>query len=159
MPKRRPCEEIFKDGSREIRMVGDFGFLVAVNESSGRDVSVIYSELTSGLMPPEDIRNVLANAAVLADDVDRYAFVEDLINRYGLQECAIMARVMLSHAMIGDVKKSAIEQGDVLRGLVNLEAGASRWRSFLRLGLLWAVSMIVSTALACTIFSLYVMPT
>lgn len=158
MPKRRPNEEIFLDDGREIRMVADFGFLVAVNEA-GRDVSAVYTDLANGLMPPCDVQTVLACAAVLPDNVDRLEFVADLITRYGLQECSIMARVMLSHAMIGDVKKSALDRGAAVQGLLESLTGDTRLTTLWRLGWFSAAITVTSTALVCTIFSTFGPPT
>lgn len=151
MPKRAPGEEIFDDDGQSIRLVADFGFLCSVN-SLGRDVALVFTDLANGLTPPEDVRNVLVSAAVDVPESDRVEYIEALITRYGLQECAIMARVMLSHAMIGDVKKSAIDRAEVVRGI--LEAALpSQSTSFIKAGSLWAGTVAASTLAVCLIFS------
>ena len=148
--KRKPGEEIFEDGDKRIRMVGDFGLLSAVN-SYGRDVALVFSDLSNGLMPPDDIRNILVCAAVDEPEEGRDKYIEGLITRYGLQECAIMARVMLSHAMIGDVKKSAMDRAEAVRGILETVL-PSPSMSFTKAGLLWAGMVTVSTTLVCLIF-------
>jgi hypothetical protein len=155
MPKRKPNEEIFQDGDREISMIADFGFLESVN-SFGRDVAVVYSDLSQGLMPPADIRNVLVSAVQLRDEENKKDFIESLITKYGLQECAIMASVMLSHAMIGDEKKSQIENQVRVEGALSALT-STQSENLKRLGLLWGAMFIASTVLACTISSFYVL--
>lgn len=155
MPKRKPNEEIFMDGDRELILVADFGFLESVN-SFGRDVSLIYSDLAGGLMPPQDVRNVIVSSIQLEDSENKEEFVESLICRYGLQECAIMASVMLTHAMIGDVKKLAIERREELRSALGKMTGTNS-ESLRKAGLLWVAALVISTALACGISSLYVL--
>ena len=152
MPKRKPNEEIFRDGDNHIRLVADFGFMSAVN-SYGRDVSMVFTDLSNALMPPLDIKNVLVCAAVDIPDGEREAFVEDLINRYGLQECAIMARVMLSHAMLGDVKKSSMDRAEAIQGLMDQFINTPS-ASIKKVGLLWVAMCLSSTALVCLIFNL-----
>ena len=149
MPKRKPGEEIFEDGDKHVRLVADFGFLIAVN-SYGRDVAMIYTDLSNGLMPADDVRNVLVSAAADIPDGERAEYIEDLITRYGLQECTVMARVMLSHAMIGDVKKSALDRAEVVRGLMDSLLNTQSM-TFRKAGLLWAGTVTVSTLLACLI--------
>lgn len=150
MPKSKPNEQVFKDGDKRIRLVADFGFLSAVNYM-GRDVALIFSDLSNGLMPPDDIRNVIVCAAADIPEEGKEAFVEDLINRYGLQECAIMARVMLSHGMIGDAKKSALGRMEAIQGIFD-KLVPFRSTTFIKAGLLWVATVATSTALACLIF-------
>lgn len=148
MAKRKPNQEVFKDGDKDIILVADFGFLEAVN-SYGTDVSVLYSELSNGLLPAGKIRNVLMSA--MSDDIeDKKTFTEDLIVRYGLQECGIMASVMLSHAMIGDVKKCAIERKEELASALESLTG-SRSMSLKKAGCLWMAQLTILTLLACSI--------
>ena len=157
MPKRKPNQETFQDGNRELIFVADFGFLESVN-SYGRDVSVIYSDLANGLMPPKDVRNVLISSIELGEECDKKEFVETLIAKYGLQECAILASVMLTHAMIGDVKKSAIENRQEVASALDSLTGL-RSKSLKKAGLLWVAQLLTSSALACLIFKLFVLPT
>jgi len=150
MPKSRPNEQLFEDGDTSIRLVADFGFLSAVNYM-GRDVSLIFADLSNGLMPPDDVRNVIMCAAVDVEEGGKEAFVEDLISRYGLQEIAIMARLLLSHGMIGDVKKSALGRLETVQGILD-KLIPFRSTTFIKAGLLWVATVAISTSLACLIF-------
>ena len=150
--KRKPNEEVFIDGDRHLVLAADFGFLEAVN-SHGRDVALIFNDLHAGLMPPRDVCSVLSSCFQHVDDSERESLAVDLINRYGLQECAIMARVMLSHGMIGDIKKSSIASGEKMTTLVEM-FDDFKSTSLRNLGLLLAATSITSTALVCGIFKL-----
>ena len=149
MPKRKPGQETLKDEGKEIILTADFGFVVAIN-SYGKDVSQIYSDLSSGMMPAKDIKHVLR--AAMSDDIDDN-YIEGLITRAGLQECAILAMHLLSHAMIGDVKKSKLAKMEPIQSLIAQFKG-SHYRILWSLGLLWTATTIASTALVCGIFSL-----
>ena len=151
MPKRRPNEEVFDDGGKEIRLVADFGFLVAIN-STCRDVAYIYADISAGLFPAEESREILSCAMIDVPVDERKAKAEDLITRYGLQECSAVAQIMLSHAMIGDVKKRGAARAEVVRGLVE-QMIPSQSENLRRAGLLWAAIFFSSTALACLITS------
>lgn len=149
MPKRKPNEEILKDGGREIILSADFGFIVAIN-SLGKDVAHIYSDLSSGMMPAEDIKNVI-KCGIKSDVEDGY--VESLVERNGLQECSIIALHLLSHAMIGDVKKSKILTREKIEEMT-IKFSPSQSTGLRNLGLLLAANAVISTALVCGIFNL-----
>lgn len=157
MPKRKPGEEIFKDGDDDIRFVADFGFLVSVS-SYGRDVSLVFADISSGLMPPEDVRNVLVSALVDVEESKRPAFIEGLIGKYGILECSSMAYTILCHAMIGDVKKSRVDRGELAQALLT-ELLPTRSTNIIKLGSLWAAVCLISTGLTCLIFKFSGLPT
>lgn len=149
MGKRKPNQEVFQDEDRELVFVADFGFLVALN-TMGRDVAYVFADLVQGLMPPEDIKNVL-ECAVQTDEGEEEGAVVGLINRYGLQECSILARLLLSHALIGDIKKSQVTATEKTRSLLD-SLIPSRWENLRKLGLLWAGISLTSAGLVCLIF-------
>ena len=152
MAKRKPNQEVFKDGNKEIVLVADFGFLEAVN-SHGTDVSILYSELASGMLPPAKIRNILICA--MGEEIEnKKDYAEDLITRYGLQECGIMASMMLAHAMIGDVKKSSIERKEKVKNALETITGSPSM-SLRKVGCLWTAQLLTFTILACMISRLF----
>ena len=63
MPKRIANEELFDDGDRTIRFVADFGFGKAIC-LMGRDITLIFSDLAAGLLPIEDISNIIVCGVV-----------------------------------------------------------------------------------------------
>ena len=149
MGKRRPNQETIQDGDKEVSFVADFGFLVELNEM-GRDVAFVFQDLASGLMPPAEVKNVLVCAIEHGGEEE----VIDIINRYGLQECSILARLLLSHALIGDIKKSQVSGMEKNRTLLD-SLIPSRWENLRKLGWLWMAITASSTALVCLIFSYY----
>lgn len=143
--KRSANEEVFRVGDKAVRLVADFGFLTAVN-SHGHEVSKAYVDLSSGDISPIVVRDVLACAMVDIDDCQ--AFAESIIEEYGLQECAIMAQIMLSHAMIGDAKKRSIAKREAMASVLD-QMIPSQSTSLRKAGLLWAACFVISTAAAC----------
>lgn len=155
MPKHKPNEEIFEDGDRALRFVADFGMLEAVN-SFGTDPAEIFAVLSEGLMSPQHTKNVMVSALADIDNVPvsegkKDETVIDLINRYGLQECSMVARLLLTHALIGDIKKSesAVAQQ---RSLLTESLSLSRSETFWKVFLLWAAMCGTSTLAVCMIF-------
>lgn len=156
MPKRRANEEIFQDGDRSIRLVADFGFLESLN-SLGRDVAIIFAGLSEGELNPTDIKNIIVCALVDIDgdevkESDLEGVTEDLIERYGLQECSVMARILLSYALIGDIKKLGAGRAAKYQAIID-QFLPSQSISLKKVGLLWAVNCMTSAALVCLIFS------
>lgn len=149
MGKRRPNEEVVLDGDKELKFSSDFGFLQALN-TLGRDVAQVFADLAGGLMPPADVRNVL-QSSIQGHDGEEEAAAVDLINRFGLQECAILARLLLSHALIGDKKKSQMLGMEKTRALLD-SLLPSRLENLKRLGWLWAAISLTSAGLVCLIF-------
>ena len=112
---KRHNQTDFKDGEKTVIFAGDFNMARLINEA-GRDVQLIFVDLSNGLMPAEDIRNVMIAGLVSVDgtvlvDSEIEPYVEYLISTYGLQECSVVARLLLSHALIGDKKKIANLKG------------------------------------------------
>jgi hypothetical protein len=169
MGKRQPNQEVFEDDGKDLIFTADFGMLEEL-ASIGRDPALIYADLSAGLMPPVDVRNVMAASG--PEDLD----IEDLINRYGLAECSMIARHMLSHAMIGDAGKSRALGQETTRALLDslvtdrekalqnlnkrIEGQVadlwkrSRWKTFASHGLLWAAICLIFLGPACGIFRL-----
>lgn len=158
MPKRLPNEELFEDGDRTIRFVADFGFSKSVC-LMGRDITLIFSDLASGLLPVEDIANIIICAVVDIDgdevkEAEKQALAEGLIALYGLQQCHQLAWILLSHIMIGEKKSSEIDVQQrremMLKNLIPGQSTNSK-----KVGLLWAAVWLSSTLAACMSFSFY----
>lgn len=151
MGSKRPNQELFKDEDRTLRFIADFGFLLAFEKKHSLWDS--YVTLAEGGLPVEVIRDVLVNSINDIDgreipDGGKEKFIEEMITRQGIQSCAIAARVMLTHAMIGDTKKSHLEKAQQIMDM--LSPSLISWR----VGLLWAGNVVISTFLACMIFKL-----
>ena len=158
MPKHKPNEEIFIDGDRAIRFVANFGMLEALN-NFGTDPSMVFSDLSIGNLNPVYIKNVMSSSVldidndILSESVKDDLVIE-LINKYGLQECSIVARMLLTHGLIGDIKKSESALAEQ-RGLLHEMLIPSTSQNSMKVFYLWAAMSLTSTALACLITRLY----
>ena len=129
-----------------------------INEM-GRDVQLIFVDLSNGLMPAEDIRNVMIAGLVSVDgedlvDSEIEPYVEYLISEYGLQECSIIARLLLSHALIGDKKKlQTLRVEEVREVMMNLMPSQSK--NLPLLGLFLVATSLISVTLLCVIFKFF----
>lgn len=160
MNRQRECEEIVtdKDAGKSYRFAGTFNFIRMLS-LAGRDPSFIFADLADGLLPPDEIKNVIKfaieelNGEIVADE-DREAIAIEFIERAGLTDASLIARIMMSHAMVGTIKKKQLLQQEAIQAI--FKSSHSRWRIFASIGLLWVGSLAVgitgSTALLCMIF-------
>ena len=134
---------------------GTFGFLKALARH-GRDPAYLYDDLTSGLMPPEHIFNILSCALIKVDDSESFDPAEKtewFMNTAGLQESAYVARLVLNHAMIGSVKKKQVQTANEIQG-VHVKSSRFLQQNLKKLGVSLAVILSILTALVCTSFLL-----
>ena len=160
MNKVRECEEIVTDAEagKSYRFAGTFGFVRKLS-LAGRDPSFIFSDLAEGLLPPDEIKNVVKFSLEQVDgedvaDVDLDAAAIEFIERAGLQDSSVLARIMMTHAMVGAIKKKQIRLHEATMGAI-FKPNRSHWKTFAFLGLLWMGSLAISAALACMIFKLW----
>lgn len=153
---KNPNEEIFIDGDESLRFVADFGVMNALGDI-GHDVNRLFSILSNGDMPVREIKDILVCSISDIDEHKKESVVIDLINRHGLQEASIIAQMMLSHGLLGSVKKSMLARRELVRGILDL-FHPSPSTSLKRVGLLWGVMCVISTALACLISRLLEAP-
>lgn len=134
---------------------GTFGFIRKV-ALKGRDPVYLYDDLTTGLLPPDHILNILSCSLeqVNGDDVtsNHDEIIEKFIEAAGLQESSFVARIMLSHAMIGSVKKKKIREKDQIQGM-QLKTKNFLSRNSKRLGLSLVATSLILIVLACMNFS------
>lgn len=140
----------FKDDDKIVIFAGDFDMARQINEA-GRDVQAIFIDLSNGLIPAEDIRNVMIAGLVSVNGTDLpYSEIEDyieyLISEYGLQECSMIARLMLSHALLGDKKKLQTVRAEEVRGMIT-DLIPSQSKNLPLLGLFLAVTSLISAGL------------
>ena len=113
--KERECEEVATLDGDSYKFAGTLGFIKKV-ALKGRDPAYLWDDLSSGLLPPLNIQNILScgleqfNGDDVKDNHDD--IIDTFIERAGLQASAYLARVLLSHAMVGSVKKKQIRQSE-----------------------------------------------
>lgn len=151
MNKQRECEEIVtdKDAGKSYRFAGTFGFIRQLS-LAGRDPALIFADLADGLLPPEEIKNVIKFSVEQVDgvdvaDIDRESVAIELIERAGLQDSSIIARKMMAHAMMGDIKKKQLLLQETIQGAI-FKPNHSPWTVIAKAGLLWVGSLVVATA-------------
>ena len=127
---------------------GDFGFLVELKEISEVDPIAINEYVVN--LDAMSIRNVLVSSlrkkgSIDADDIsleEKYSIIEDTITSYGLQECGILSQHILSNAMVGDLKKNAIDSHQNIQTLLN-SLVVSRSRIFKNHAFLWTYLLVI----------------
>jgi hypothetical protein len=157
--KKRKNEELITDGDKTLRFVADNGFGKAVNSLGGKDISQIFTDLSSGKLDIQDIENVIVCSLVDIDgepvkEAEKVGIAQYIIDEYGLQECHQLCWLLLSHLMLGEKKSSKIAIKERNEAMMSAISGPSM--SLKKAGLLWAVKLTVSTALVCMISSYYV---
>ena len=148
--------EYIKDGKTEYCFAGNFEMLERL-ESKGYDLAAIFNELSSGLMHLSTISDVLSSSMHTKNDAkvletDKADLVKSIIDRYGLQEAAMIARLMLSYAMVGSIKKHQLDRGEMLSGLMS-QITDSKSMSLKRRGLVWTALCTFFIVQVCLIFN------
>ena len=96
----------------EYTFKADFSF-VSLLEQNVADPLVIYEEFASGGCSPERIKEVMSCSILTKNGKDISnveSEIEELITRNGLQDCLHLSTLLLSYAIIGDVKKSKLRK-------------------------------------------------
>lgn len=153
MPKN---VEFIKDGDTEYCFAGDFDMLEKL-EAKGHDLAEIFNTLCTGALPLTAITDTLIASLKTINseppqELSKSGTIKQIIEKYGLQEAAMIARMMLSYAMVGSVKKHQMDREEMIKGMMSLIIG-SESMSLKKRGCVWMVHWISSALLACLIFS------
>ena len=133
---------------------GDFGFLATLAEISEINPIAISENVIN--LDPISVRNVLISSLhkkgdIKSDDLtveDQYRIIEEMITDFGLQECGILAQHLLSHAMIGDLKKNTLDNHKSVQSLMN-SLIVSRSKIFRNHALLWMYILVIFGTYVC----------
>lgn len=152
--KHRECEEIVTDeeAGNTYLFAGTFSFIktIALN---ARDPSFLFADLTEGKMPPDEIKVIIMAGLVslngqTINESEREEVAINFIERAGLTDASLLCRILLTHALVGDIKKKQISQKEAIQGLMdkikNRQLNRFRYLIFLSLGLLWGTPLILS---------------
>ena len=133
---------------------GDFSFLATLAEISEVNPIVISENVIN--LDPVSVRNVLIASLHKKGDIDsddlptedQNKIIEEMITDFGLQECGILAQHLLSHAMLGDLKKNALENHQSMNSLLN-NFVVSRSKIFKNHALLWTYLLVIFGTYVC----------
>lgn len=157
--------ETFIDEEREIAYTcsATWGFLDSL-EVKHKSLNKVFSSLTSGELNPLYIKDVIECSLVKVNneevnEAQRKKTAIEIVERFGLQECSILAREMVSRAMIGEIKKKSLEENLKLKTMMNQLFPSSKLNLFTPLGLLWVTIAIASGVVGSLILWLLSMPT
>ena len=133
---------------------GNFSFLATLKEIS--EIDPISISESVNILDPISVRNVLIaslckKGSIDADDLSiesQYKIIEEMITDYGLQECGILAQYLLSHAMLGDIKKNALDKHQNINSLLN-NLVLSRSKIFKNHAFLWAYLLVIFGIYQC----------
>ena len=142
---------------------GNFGFVAAVKELTGKNVFSLTETIPGGDV--EDIRDVLIASLVkrAGDDAEdltaenKQEIIEQFITDHGLQECSILANHMLTNAMVGSLKKNKLDRHQSVQSLLN-SLMISRSKIFKNHALLWAYLLAIFGVYQCLSIKLFEMP-
>ncbi len=152
MIKRRRCEELAEMDGVKYLFAGTFGNIEAYSYACGEPFA-FYQSLLEGELPPTKIHALLecclseVNAKEVPD-MDKQEIIENFIEQAGLNDSAVMCRHILTHAILGDIKKKQMDRQKDLHQLKTKMIRRLRLlnlMSFGNRGLLWV--MICATFL------------
>jgi len=101
----------------------DFKFLQSLKENSSIDPMKMYESFSANECDLDSIVDILSFSVISINNkpiTNPKEIIEDLISRFGLQQCWILCYQLLSDAMIGDVKKSELKLNEKIQQLRQL---------------------------------------
>lgn len=148
-----------KDTPRGIKYTFEATFQFQRNlQDAGFDVGLSYESLLSGAVDPNLVEAILT-AALFKHEPEQSDPVVGIIERFGSVEATTLAVDILSRSMIGDIKKSESDKEVRTQDLLEQIMPRMTSKTFVKVGLLWAATCIVSGMLGCLIFSVYIAST
>ncbi len=149
----RECDVLAEGAGKKYKFSGTLGAMETVCHF-GRDITKVHKSLGDGEIVPSDIKNILwaCLATVDGKDVENSnseAFAVEMVEDFGLQECAVLCQMLIHHALIGNVKKKQMRLSEPAIGMImrtkTILSANSR-----KLGLALVVASLISVALVCT---------
>ena len=160
--KLQGFEEVDSNGTLFV-FRGNFGFIAEVKELTGKNAFALAETVPEG--DAEDIRDVLISSLVRyakegTDDLtaeNKRDLIEQFITDHGLQECSILANHMLTNAMVGELKKNALDRHQNVQSLLN-SLMISRSKIFKNHASLWAYLAAIFGIYQCLSIKLFETP-
>lgn len=134
--RRLGLEEVIVDKDLYL-FKADFKFLQSLKENNSVDPMKMYESFSAGECDLDLVIDILGFSIISINKKsvsNPKEMAEDLISRFGLQECWYLCFRLLSDSMIGDVKKSELrldEKIQRLRGLSNFLSTSLKEQPFL----------------------------
>ena len=125
--RRLGIEEVYVDKDLYL-FKADFKFLQSLKENNSIDPMKMYESFSASECDLDSIVDILSFSVI---SINKEAVnnpkevIEDLISRFGLQECWYLCYRLLSDAMIGDVKKSGLRLDEKIQRLIGLKTSLS----------------------------------
>lgn len=146
--------ETFIDEEREISYTcsATWGFLQLLSVRR-KNLNDVFMSLANGELNPNLIMDVISCSLIKVNndeinEAKRDKTALEIIERFGLQESSMIAREMISRAMVGDIKKKQLDQNLKVKALVDQIYQGSRLKTFYLLGSLWVTTLISSGLVA-----------
>lgn len=143
--------ETFIDEQRKIsyECTATWEFLERL-ERKQKDLIKCFNSLMSGGLPALIIKDTISCSLKSINnepvkDAEREDIAKEIIENFGLQEASLLARDMISRAMVGNIKKSQMEEGQKVTALMD-QLLLSKSTPFWKFGLGWAILLTASGA-------------
>lgn len=154
--------ETFIDEERKIAYTcsATWDFLERL-ERKQKDLIKCFNSLMSGGLPASVIKDAISCSLIdingeKVNDAQRDEAAIEIIQRFGIQEASLLAREMVSRAMVGDIKKSQMEAGEKVKNLLE-QLLLSPSMPFWKRGSAWAILLTTFGLAAWSSFKLLTM--
>ena len=152
--KRSENEEIVSGNGHEYKFTGTLGGAETLS-LIGNDVMLVLAGLQSGLLNVTDIKNCIKcfithRDGSKVDENDLDDIVVEFIEDFGLQECSVLARMLITYAVIGNLKKKQIANQETTTTIIE-KLSLSRSTISRKLGWLLGGGLAISATLVCAI--------
>jgi len=118
--RRLGIEEVYVDKDLYL-FKADFKFLQSLKENNSIDPMKMYESFSASEYDLDSIVDILSFSVISINKEpvgNPKEAIEDLISRFGLQQCWYLCYQLLSDAMIGDVKKSGLQLDEKIQRLI-----------------------------------------
>lgn len=118
--RRLGIEEVYVDKDLYL-FKADFKFLQSLKENNSIDPMKMYESFSANECDLDSVVDILSFSVISINKKpvnNPKEAIEDLISRFGLQQCWFLCYQLLSDAMIGDVKKSELRMDEKIQRLI-----------------------------------------
>ena len=155
--KKQGFETVRVDGTTYL-FKADFSFLAELKEITGVDPFQIYAQINAGEADPVLVLGILQASihsigTTEIDPGEKDLECQKIITLKGLQECHLLAKLLLSWGMIGDEKKRELRRWGTTRRMLK-ELDVSHWMNSCKVQLLWGLTLMNFGTCAWLIFKM-----
>lgn len=155
--KEKRNQEVCSGNGRTYVFSGTVGNVEAFEINTSKDPNQFYFDLSENKLPAGLIKTLLICTIYKIDGIEidqtiAKEEVEKFIDDFGLQECAALCLHILTHSIVGNVKKKSINNTKAAKSL-KMKFRLSISSYIRKIGWLWVTLLVISMIAAFMTYS------